>query len=35
VFHGHAIDAIVLGGFSMIAAAALMLRVKDHRKADC
>lgn len=32
VFHGHAINAIVLGGFSMIAAAALMLRVKDQRK---
>jgi maltose/moltooligosaccharide transporter len=31
VFHGHAIDAIVLGGVSMIAAAGLMLRVKDER----
>jgi maltose/moltooligosaccharide transporter len=31
VFHGHAIDAIVLGGFSMISAAVLMLRVKDER----
>jgi maltose/moltooligosaccharide transporter len=31
VFHGHAINAIVLGGFSMIAAAILMLRVKDDR----
>jgi maltose/moltooligosaccharide transporter len=33
VFHGQAIDAIVLGGISMIAAAALMLRVKDEPKA--
>jgi maltose/moltooligosaccharide transporter len=31
VFHGHAIDAIVMGGISMIAAAGLMLRVKDER----
>jgi maltose/moltooligosaccharide transporter len=31
VFHGHAIDAIVLGGVSMIVAAGLMLRVKDER----
>jgi maltose/moltooligosaccharide transporter len=31
VFHGQAIDAIVLGGISMIVAAALMLRVKDLR----
>jgi maltose/moltooligosaccharide transporter len=31
VFHGHAIDAIVLGGISMIVAAGLMLRVKDER----
>lgn len=29
VFHGHAILALVLGGGSMIAAAGLMLRVKD------
>ena len=33
VFHGHAIDAIFLGGISMIVAAALMLRVKDERGA--
>jgi maltose/moltooligosaccharide transporter len=31
VFHGHAIDAIVMGGLSMIVAAGLMLRVKDER----
>ncbi len=31
VFHGHAIDAIVLGGISMVVAAGLMLRVKDER----
>lgn len=31
VFHGHAIDAIVMGGISMIVAAGLMLRVKDER----
>jgi maltose/moltooligosaccharide transporter len=31
VFHGRAIDALVLGGISMIAAAALMLRVRDER----
>jgi maltose/moltooligosaccharide transporter len=31
VFHGHAIDALVLGGLSMIAAAVLMLRVEDSR----
>jgi maltose/moltooligosaccharide transporter len=31
VFHGHAINAIVLGGISMIVAAGLMLRVKDER----
>jgi len=31
VFHGRAIDAIVMGGISMIVAAALMLRVKDER----
>ena len=30
VFHGHAIDAIFLGGVSMIVAAVLMLRVKDE-----
>lgn len=29
VFHGRAIDAIVLGGISMLAAALLMLRVED------
>ncbi len=29
VFHGHAIDALVLGGASMLAAAALMGRVQD------
>jgi len=29
LFHGHAIDAIVMGGISMVAAAALMLRVED------
>ena len=34
VFHGHAIDAILLGGLSMIAAAALMLRVRDVPKPD-
>lgn len=34
LFHGHAIDALVLGGISMIAAAALMLRVEDQ-PADC
>jgi maltose/moltooligosaccharide transporter len=34
VFHGHAIDAIVLGGVSMIVAAALMLRVEDEGVAD-
>lgn len=33
LFHGHAIDALVLGGISMVAAAALMLRV-DDRPAD-
>ena len=32
VFHGHAINALLLGGVSMIAAAALMWRVKDERK---
>ena len=31
VFHGHAIDAIVAGGISMIVAAGLMLRVKDEK----
>jgi len=31
VFHGHAIDAIVMGGISMILAAVLMVRVKDER----
>ena len=30
VFHGRAIDAIFLGGISMIVAAVLMLRVKDE-----
>jgi maltose/moltooligosaccharide transporter len=34
VFHGRAIDAILLGGLSMIAAAALMLRVQDEPKPD-
>ncbi len=34
LFHGHAIDAILLGGLAMIAAAALMLRVRDEPKAD-
>jgi maltose/moltooligosaccharide transporter len=29
LFHGHAIDAILLGGISMIVAAALMTRVRD------
>jgi maltose/moltooligosaccharide transporter len=33
VFHGQAIDALVLGGISMLVAAALMLRVKDERQA--
>ncbi len=32
VFGGHAINAILLGGISMIVAAALMLRVKDERR---
>jgi maltose/moltooligosaccharide transporter len=32
VFHGQAINALVLGGISMLAAAALMLRVKDEPK---
>ncbi len=32
VFHGHAIDALVLGGGSMIAGAALTLRVRDERR---
>lgn len=32
IFHGQAINALVLGGLSMIVAAALMLRVKDERK---
>jgi len=34
VFHGHAIYALVLGGGAMIAAAGLMLRVKDEPKAS-
>lgn len=34
VFHGRAIDAILLGGISMVAAAALMLRVRDVHKPD-
>jgi len=34
VFHGHAINAILLGGLSMIAAAMLMLRVHDEPKPD-
>jgi len=29
IFHGHAIDAILLGGISMIVAAVLMTRVRD------
>lgn len=33
VFAGHAINALLLGGISMIVAAALMLRVKDERGA--
>ncbi len=32
VFHGHAINAILLGGISMIVAAALMFRVHDERR---
>ncbi|MES1166889.1 MAG: MFS transporter, partial [Pseudomonadota bacterium] len=32
VFHGQAIQALVLGGFSMIVAALLMLRVRDEPK---
>jgi maltose/moltooligosaccharide transporter len=32
VFHGQAIDALVLGGISMLVAAGLMLRVKDEQK---
>jgi maltose/moltooligosaccharide transporter len=32
VFHGHAINALVLGGISMLVAAGLMLRVKDEQK---
>jgi maltose/moltooligosaccharide transporter len=35
VFHGQAINALVLGGISMLLAAALMLRVKDERKVTC
>jgi maltose/moltooligosaccharide transporter len=31
LFHGQTINAIMLGGISMIVAAALMLRVKDER----
>jgi maltose/moltooligosaccharide transporter len=31
VFGGHAINALLLGGASMIVAAVLMLRVKDQR----
>jgi maltose/moltooligosaccharide transporter len=31
LFHGQTINAIVLGGISMIVAAGLMLRVKDER----
>jgi maltose/moltooligosaccharide transporter len=33
VFGGHAINALLLGGVSMIVAAVLMLRVKDERGA--
>jgi len=32
VFHGHAVLALVLGGISMLAAAALTLRVRDARE---
>jgi maltose/moltooligosaccharide transporter len=32
VFDGHAIDALLLGGASMLVAAVLMTRVKDERK---
>ena len=31
LFHGQTINAILLGGISMIVAAGLMLRVKDER----
>jgi maltose/moltooligosaccharide transporter len=31
VFAGHAVNALLLGGASMIVAAALMLRVRDDR----
>jgi maltose/moltooligosaccharide transporter len=31
VFNGHAVNALLLGGASMILAAVLMLRVKDDR----
>ena len=34
VFHGRAIDAILLGGVSMIVAAGLMLRVRDEPGPD-
>lgn len=32
VFHGQAIDALVLGGISMLVAAGLMLRVRDQSR---
>jgi maltose/moltooligosaccharide transporter len=32
VFNGHAINALVLGGISMLVAAVLMLRVRDVPK---
>jgi maltose/moltooligosaccharide transporter len=32
LFHDHAIDAMLLGGLSMVAAAGLMLRVRDEPK---
>lgn len=33
VFHGHAVNALLLGGLSMILAAGLMLRVHDEPRA--
>jgi len=33
VFHGHAVNALLLGGLSMLAAAGLMLRVHDEPRA--
>jgi len=32
VFHGQSIKALLLGGISMIVAAALMMRVRDDPK---